>query len=90
MAIQIFVIFLLLALFSLLIILLLKKFRKDLRITLLFIAPLLIFCLGFGMRLSAAPKMVDLGFFFTEFSGLFVSVLFAVCLMLGQLKYWGK
>jgi len=87
---QVLAILLLLLFFSLLIIVLFRKFGRDLKIVLLFIAPLLVFCLGFVLRLSTRPPMVDLGFFLTEFSGLFISVLFAACLLLGQLRYWKK
>ena len=76
--------------FSLLVVLLLQQFNRDLKIALLFIIPLLFFSLGFVLRMSAKPLIVDLGFFLTEFSSLFVSILFAMCLLLGQLKYWEK
>jgi len=57
---------------------------------LLFIFPLFIFTLGFSMRLTEIKSMVGLGFFFTDFSFLFVYLLFAIALMLGQLRYWKK
>ncbi len=85
---QAFVIFLFLLLFSLLVATLFRKFNKDLRISLLFIIPLAVFSLGFAFRLTAKPVVVDLGFFLTDFSELFVSILFAVCLILGQIRYW--
>jgi len=87
---QALVILLILLLFSLLIIVLFRKFNRDLKTAFLFIVPLLVFSLGFILRLSIKPSLVDIGFFLTEFSGLFTSVLFAVCLLLGQLKYWKK
>jgi hypothetical protein len=87
---QVLVIFSFLLFFSSLIIVLFKKFNNDLKIALLFLTPLLVFSFGFILRLSARPPMVDLGYFLTEFSGLFISILFAVCLLLGQLRYWKK
>lgn len=87
---QIFVIVLTLALFSLLTIILFGKFNRELKFVLLPVAPLLVFCVGFALRLTGELPIVNLGFFLTEFSGLYVSVVFAVCLLLGQMKYWEK
>jgi len=76
--------------FSSLVVLLLRKFKQSLKMALFFVIPLFVFSLGFIFRLSESSWVVDLGFFLTEFSGLFVSILFSVCLSLGQLKYWKK
>jgi len=86
--IQFLIIIFLLLLFSSLVVFLFKKFDRDLKIASFFIVPLVVFSLGFVFRLTAETSMVDLGFFFTDFSELFVSVLFASCLILGQIKYW--
>ena len=56
---------------------------------LIFIAPLLTFVIGFSLRLTGNKTLVDLGFFLTEFSTIFVTVLFTLCLYLGQVRYWG-
>jgi len=88
--VQVLVISLLLIFYSLLIAALFRKFNRDLKIALFFITPLLVFSVGFVFRLSVKPPIVDLGFFLTEFSGLFISILFAICLFLGQLRYWKK
>jgi len=50
--------------------------------------PLLVFALGFALRLTDQKELIDTGFFLTDYSSLFVYLLFAACLVLGQLKYW--
>ncbi len=55
---------------------------------LIFIVPLLTYVVGFSLRLSSVKGLVDLGFFLTEFSTIFVTVLFTLCLYLGQVRYW--
>jgi len=42
------------------------------------------------MRLLPTEEIVDLGFFFTEVSNMYLYVLFVLALLLGQLKYWKK
>ena len=71
------------------IVLILKKFR---RLDLLFymIVPLFLFVLGFYLRLQKDAGAVDMGFFFTEISGIFLTMLFVIALLLGQIKYWKK
>jgi hypothetical protein len=51
--------------------------------------PILLFAFGFTLRLAQDKELIDLGFFFTEFSFLFTYLLFTVALLLGQVKYWG-
>lgn len=87
---QIFVILLVLTLFSLLTIVLFRRFNRELKFVLLPVVLLVAFCIGFVLRLAGEPSVVALGFFLTEFSGLYVSVVFAICLLLGQMKYWKK
>jgi len=67
---------------------LLADFKLKKGKLLAFIFPLLIYVVGFTLRLSGNKELVDLGFFFTEFSSIFVTVLFSLCLYLGQLRYW--
>ena len=62
--------------------------RKD--VTAIFLFPVVLFVTGFSMRLSGIQYIVDVGFFFTEFSFLLVYILFAMSFFLGQLKYWKK
>lgn len=54
--------------------------------------PLLIaialFSTGFSLRLSNNQPVIDIGFFMTEISHLFVYALFTAALILGQEKYW--
>ena len=74
---------------SLSLVFLLKKFK---RIDLMFylILPVIIFLIGFLLRLSKNKETIDLGFYFTEFSYIFLTVLFVLALLLGQIKYWKK
>jgi hypothetical protein len=71
---------------------LLDQFLSDFPIKkrrlLVFLFPLATFLAGFLLRLSQQTKLIDLGYLLTEFSHLIISILFAVCLYLGQLKYW--
>ncbi len=81
--------FLVLAVLTLVLVIILKKFnRRDLFIY-LFI-PLFFFTIGFTMRLSGQTPVVDLGFFFTEMSSIWLYLLFVLALLLGQIKYWKK
>ena len=86
---QIMFLLLILLLLTLELLFILKKFkRSDLFPYLLF--PLLIFVIGFCLRLSNNQEKVDLGFYLTEVSYIFLTMLFVLALFLGQLKYWKK
>lgn len=85
LAVEIFVFLVL----TLSLILILRKFgRGDLFIYLLL--PLILFVTGFSMRLTTNSEIIDLGFFFTEISSVWLYVLFVLALLLGQIKYWKK
>lgn len=78
-----------LTILTLILIIILKKFdRKDLFIY-VFI-PLIFFTIGFTMRLSEQVSIVNLGFFFTEISSIWLYVLFVLALLLGQIRYWKR
>jgi len=68
----------------------LKKFGVKRKYLAIFLLPLLFFVMGFWLRLSGLTHLIDLGYFFTESSYLYVYVLFSLFWMLGQLKYWKK
>jgi hypothetical protein len=87
---QVLAILLLFGLFSAVTATLLKRFGVAVGKAIFFLVPLFFFCLGFSLRLTEAKPLVDLGYFFTEFSYLFVYTLFAIFLFLGQVKYWKK
>ncbi len=89
LAFQVLVIMVLLGLSTGLLRTLFKKFKRT-ELAGFLVIPLVIFSLGFSLRLSGKTALVDLGFCLTEFSSLFVSVLFTAFLFLGQLKYWKK
>lgn len=73
--------------FSGLLFFLFKKFKQEKHVGFL-IVPLLGYSVGFCLRLTGKQYFVDLGFFLTDFSALFFTVLFVSFLFLGQLKYW--
>ncbi|MFA6437281.1 MAG: hypothetical protein WC242_03890 [Candidatus Paceibacterota bacterium] len=77
-------------LFSYLTLIIFKKFKRNIKESIIFICPIMFFGLGFLLRFSGKEDLVDLGFLLTELSVLFLSVLFAVFLFLGQLRYWKK
>lgn len=66
------------------------KFGVKKRNTLFFLPLLVIFALGYYFRFSETPHLVDMGFFLTDSSYLFVYVLFSFFLMLGQMRYWKR
>ena len=76
--------------YGLLVIFLFKRFVDDIKLSLLLVSPLLVYSIGFVMRLSGSTTMIDLGFFFTDFSVVFIYVAFTASLLLGQLRYWKK
>ncbi|HUW21333.1 MAG TPA: hypothetical protein VMW41_01560 [Candidatus Bathyarchaeia archaeon] len=67
---------------------LLRDFKVSRKKAVYFLLPLLVYSAGFSLRLTGDKSLIDLGFFFTDFSTIFVTVLFSLCLYLGQLKYW--
>lgn len=69
---------------------LLRQFTKRSYLVFIVLFPLIAFALGFSLRLSGIPKIIDIGFFFTDFGFLFVYLLFALAFLLGQIKYWKK
>jgi len=78
----------LLLVFVFLLNLLLTDFKVKKRRLVVFAFPLLTYATGFTLRISGVKELIDLGFFFTEFSTIFVTVLFSLCMYLGQVKYW--
>ena len=84
--------FLLLAGVLLTLVLILGKFIKSFKTPIktfysLFII-LLLFTIGFAMRLANNQNLIDSGYYLTEISYLFVYILFTIALILGQKKYW--
>ena len=70
--------------------LLMKKFNVKKQTQLLVFFPLAAFAIGYYLRLSDVKGVIDTGYFLTDFSYLFVYLLFALSFILGQLKYWKK
>lgn len=73
--------------FGILIAIIAKEYKTRLKHFMPVFALLLCFSLGFMLRLSQEQSMIDLGFFFTEMSGIFGTILFTSALLLGQMKY---
>lgn len=74
--------------FSLLILSLLRDFKVSRKKSVYFLIPLLVYLVGFSFRLTGNKNLIDLGFLFTDFSEIFITVVFSLCIYLGQLKYW--
>jgi len=66
----------------------LRKFDTKNMVFLPLYFVLVLFSLGFAFRLSGNNDIVNMGFYFTEMSFLFVNVVFTIALLLGQKKYW--
>jgi hypothetical protein len=69
---------------------LLKIFNIKRSIYYVVIFPICLFSVGFSLRVSEIQKLIDVGFFMTDFSFLFIYSVTALALTLGQLKYWKK
>lgn len=65
-----------------------RSFRLSIRWVAVFSFPVLLFLVGFILRLSDAKEYVDVGFFFTEYAFLYGSVLLWFAMLAGQIKYW--
>lgn len=78
----------LLSFFTILIFSFLKQFGIKSKKAVIFVFPLIIYSLGFYLRMTGDKNLIDLGFFFTELTTVFTTILFSICLYLGQIKYW--
>jgi hypothetical protein len=67
---------------------LMKKFKLRLSLKSLLFFPLVVFVIGFSLRLSESKPVIDTGYFMTEFTYVFIYLIFAMAVLLGQLKYW--
>ena len=88
--VQIGIICLVIIVFSKLVLDVFRGFEMKIRYSRCLLFPLWLFGFGFSFRLTSNKSLIDLGYFLTDFSTLFVTVLFTVFLFLGQLKYWRK
>ncbi len=82
-----------LAVLSVALVLVLSFFRafgikKKYVLTMLF--PMFIFTAGFSLRLTGVQKWIDMGFYLTDFTYVYIYILFTASFMLGQIKYWKK
>jgi len=85
---QIVIEFFVLIVFSSVLLKFLMKFKLRKFFVAIFLLPLVLFVIGFSLRFVNDKILVDTGFFLTDFSFLFVYLLTALALILGQLKYW--
>ncbi|OGG06159.1 hypothetical protein A2872_04285 [Candidatus Gottesmanbacteria bacterium RIFCSPHIGHO2_01_FULL_42_12] len=67
-----------------------KRFQDGLSLPLILMFPIIIFSLGFALRLTNNKTIIDVGYFVTDSSSAFISILFTGAIILGQLKYWKK
>ncbi|MDP2666631.1 MAG: hypothetical protein Q8P05_03975 [Candidatus Diapherotrites archaeon] len=67
----------------------LSRFKTGLHFLSIFVFPMVLFSLGFLLRVSTTGDLADIGFFFTEFSFVIIYVLFTISFFIGQIKYWG-
>lgn len=67
-----------------------RLFTKKLNLPLILIMAIMIFSLGFILRLSGQKSIIDIGYFLTDSSSIFLYALFTGALMLGQIKFWKK
>jgi surface polysaccharide O-acyltransferase-like enzyme len=74
--------------FNLLIFNLLKEFGVRKSKAIIFLVPLFIFMSGFLLRLTGNKEHMDIGFLLTDSSAVFITILFTLCLYLGQVRYW--
>ena len=68
----------------------LSEFPVKPKFSLILLVPMPVFSLGFMMRLSEVPWLVDAGYFYTDFSFLLIYSVFSAAFLLGQIKYWKK
>jgi len=67
-----------------------RSFTKNRNIGLLLIIPVSLFVLGYLFRINGNEWQIDLGFFLTDSSSIFLYALFTGALILGQMKFWKK
>lgn len=67
-----------------------RNFIKDKSIILLLNLPVLLFITGYFLRINGSKWEIDLGYFMTDSSSIFLYALFTGSLILGQIKYWKK
>jgi hypothetical protein len=87
---QILIIISLLTTYGVLIFLFCRIFTKKPNLPLMLIIPVMIFSFGFILRLSEQKSMIDVGYFLTDSSSIFLYALFTGALILGQIKFWKK
>lgn len=73
-----------------LVIKLLKHFGRGGDLIIYFITPLLIYSGGYMLRFSGNKPLINIGYYMTDYSFMFVYTIFAISILLGQLRYWKK
>lgn len=65
-----------------------RKIQSAIKLFATMFIVLLMFTLGYILRLSAQKQFVDIGYYLTDLSYLFTYIIFTAALILGQIKYW--
>ena len=65
-----------------------KNFGLKRERFLIFLWPAYVYGAGFCLRISENIQLVDLGYFLTGFAGLFLSLVWTIGVILGQIKYY--
>ncbi|HBB76207.1 MAG: hypothetical protein A2186_00470 [Candidatus Levybacteria bacterium RIFOXYA1_FULL_41_10] len=67
-----------------------RRFKKDIGFSAIIVMPIAVFSLGYLLRLTENKAFVDLGYFLTDSSYIFIYSLFTSALVIGQIKFWEK
>lgn len=67
-----------------------RRFSRANFLPVMLTFPIIIFSTGYVMRIYGEKVVVDLGYFLTESASMFVYVIFAGAVVLGQMRYWKK
>jgi len=78
------------AFYAVCLILFFRKFKKEIAIPIVLTMPIIVFALGYSLRLGGNKPAIDLGYFLTDSSYIFIYSLFTSALVIGQIKFWEK
>jgi len=67
-----------------------RNFTKNKSLISLLSLPVMLFIFGYFLRINGNKWQIDLGYFLTDTSSLFLYAVFTGSLILGQMKYWKK
>ena len=67
-----------------------RRFTRAARPFFILYLCLALYAVGFALRLTGTQTLIDFGYFLTEGSHLFATLVFTAALILGQEKYWAE